>query len=140
MKFVAPVLAGVALFLAPGAAYAQLAPHPRVGGTELSTVELAAQNGTLGRARILIDLLQATNLAQASREFYNALEAPALDKYPVLKLYQEFLRAHGAIATLMSGSGSTTFALFREAGAAEDVVEKFKTRFGGSCWTAVVPV
>ena len=51
MKFVAPVLAGVALFLAPGAAYAQLAPHPRVGGTELSTVELAAQGGALDKAR-----------------------------------------------------------------------------------------
>ncbi len=100
----------------------------------------AAQNGTPGRARKLIQLLQAGDLALAGREFYNSLEAPALDKYPILKIYQEFLQTQGAAATLMSGSGSTTFALFREPAAAEAVVEKFKTKFGGNCWTAVVPV
>ena len=40
----------------------------------------------------------------------------------------------------MAGSGSTTFALFRSSLAAEAVVEKFRTKFGGNCWTAVVPV
>jgi pimeloyl-ACP methyl ester carboxylesterase len=50
VKFVAPVLAGVALFCAPSAAFAQLAAHPRVGGTELSNVELAAQGGSLEKA------------------------------------------------------------------------------------------
>ena len=53
----------------------------------------AAQNGVPGRARKLINLLQAGDLAQASREFYNSLEAPVLEKYPVLRLYQELLRA-----------------------------------------------
>ena len=99
-----------------------------------------AQNGTPGRARKLIQLLQSGDLPQASREFYNSLEAPALEKYPVLKQYQVFLRAEGASATLMSGSGSTTFALFRNPAAAEAVAEKFKAKFGGNCWLAVVPV
>ncbi len=100
----------------------------------------AAQNGTPGRARRLIKLLEAGDLAAAGQEFYNSLEAPALDKYPVLKLYQEFLRSQGAAATLMSGSGSTTFAVFPQPAAAEAVVEKFKAKFGENCWTAVVPV
>jgi 4-diphosphocytidyl-2-C-methyl-D-erythritol kinase len=100
----------------------------------------AAQNGVPGRARKLINLLQTGELPLASGEFYNSLEAPALDKYPVLQLYQEFLRAQGAAATLMSGSGSTTFALFCEPAAAAAVVEKFKTKFGRNCWTAVVPI
>ncbi len=100
----------------------------------------AAQNGMPGRARKLINLLQAGDLAAASPEFYNSLEAPALDKYPILKIYQDFLRAQGAVATLMSGSGSTTFAIFPELAAAEAVVEKFKAKFGGNCWLAVVPV
>ena len=43
--------------------------------------------------------------------FYNSLEAPAFDKFPVLALYQDFLRENGALAALMSGSGSTTFAI-----------------------------
>lgn len=100
----------------------------------------AALNGQPGRARKLITLLQTAPLAAAAREFYNSLEAPALDKYPVLALYQEFLREHGAAATLMSGSGSTTFAIFPAQAAAETAMEQFKTRFGTACWTAVVPI
>ncbi len=100
----------------------------------------AALNGTPGRAQKLIAQLQGQDLAAAGREFYNSLEAPALAKYPVLTLYQEFLREHGAVATLMSGSGSTTFAIFPNQSAAAAVIEKFKGRFGATCWTAVVPI
>jgi len=100
----------------------------------------AALNGTPGRAQQLISLLQTAPLPAAAPEFYNSLEAPALDKYPVLALYQEFLRAHGAPVALMSGSGSTTFAIFPTAATAEAAVEKFKSQFGATCWTAIVPV
>ncbi len=129
-----PALRGASFFLI----------HPGFGiSTPWAYQNLArfptAQNGTPGRARNLINLLQAGDLAMASQEFYNSLEAPALDKYPILRIYQEFLRAQGAVATLMSGSGSTTFAIFQEPAAAEAVVEKFKAKFGGNCWTAVVP-
>jgi 4-diphosphocytidyl-2C-methyl-D-erythritol kinase len=54
-------------------------------------------------------------------------------------LFQEFLRANGAAATLMSGSGSTTFAILPNRASAENLVEKFKQKFGAACWTAVVP-
>jgi len=100
----------------------------------------AALNGRPARAQKLISLLQSADLKTAGAEFYNSLEAPALEKYPVLALYQEFLRAHGAAATLMSGSGSTTFALAPNQTAGEQLVEKFKGRFGIVGWTAVVPV
>lgn len=99
----------------------------------------AALNGQPGRAQKLIQLLQGHDLAAASREFYNSLEAPALEKYPLLALFQEFLRANGAIAALMSGSGSTTFALVSSQSAAEALAEKFKQKFGASNWIAVVP-
>src|SRR5271154_6088400 len=71
----------------------------------------AALNGEKGRAQKLILKLQSGDLRAASGEFYNSLEAPALEKFPVLVLYQEFLRANGAMVTLMSGSGSTTFGI-----------------------------
>jgi len=99
-----------------------------------------ALNGKAGRAQKLVSRLQTADLKAAAREFYNSLEAPALEKYPVLALFQEFLRAHGALAALMSGSGSTTFAIVESIGAGEALVEKFKVQFGGNCWTAVVPV
>lgn len=98
-----------------------------------------ARNGQLGRARKLIHLLLTSDLRRAGAEFYNSLEAPALEKHPILAMYQEFLRAHGAAATLMSGSGSTTFAITRSEREARTLEQRFKTRFG-PCWTAVVPV
>ncbi|MDB6068294.1 MAG: 4-diphosphocytidyl-2-C-methyl-D-erythritol kinase [Pedosphaera sp.] len=100
----------------------------------------AALNGQAGRAQKLIQLLQGSDLATAGKEFYNSLEAPALEKYPLLALYQEFLRANGATAALMSGSGSTTFALAENQAAAEQLLERFKGKFGASSWTALVPV
>jgi 4-diphosphocytidyl-2-C-methyl-D-erythritol kinase len=99
-----------------------------------------ALNGTPGRAQKLISLLQTADLRGAGREFYNSLEAPALEKYPLLALFQEFLRQSGAAASLMSGSGSTTFAVTENLSAAEQLREKFKTKFGETHWTAVVPL
>jgi len=100
----------------------------------------AALNGKAGRAARLIESLRGNDLTAATREFYNSLEAPALDKYPVLALFQEFLRANGDAGTLMSGSGSTTFAIVRSPKDAETLREKFLAKFGQSNWTAVVPV
>ena len=119
--------------------------HPGFGiSTAWSYQTLAkfpqALNGTPGRAQKLISLLQAGDLNKADAELYNSLEAPALEKFPILALYQAFLREHGAAAALMSGSGSTTFALVPGQTAAENLAEKFKAKFGQTCWTAVVPV
>ncbi|MBC8097373.1 MAG: 4-(cytidine 5'-diphospho)-2-C-methyl-D-erythritol kinase [Akkermansiaceae bacterium] len=100
----------------------------------------AALNGRAGRAQKLIHLLQTSDLPGAGKEFYNALEAPALHKYPLLILFQDFLRSNGADVALMSGSGSTTFALVSNPAAAESLLEKFQTKFGTSHWAAVVPV
>ena len=100
----------------------------------------AALSGRPGRAAEVISLLQTADLATAGAAFYNSLEAPALQKYPLLALFQEFLRAQGAAATLMSGSGSTTFALLPGESAAAQLAEQFKHQFGTTCWTAVVPL
>ncbi len=99
-----------------------------------------ALNGKPGRAQQLARLLATAGLAEAGARFYNALEAPALEKFPLLAIFQEFLRNHGAAAALMSGSGSTTFALLGSRTAAEELGERVKSRFGDACWTAVAPV
>ena len=130
-----PALKGSAILLVhPGFgistpwAYQNLARFPK------------ALNGTPGRAQKLITLLQNGNLWAAGAEFYNSLEAPALEKYPLLSLFQEFFRENGAAATLMSGSGSTTFALAQNLTSAERLAEKFKGKFGETYWIAVVPI
>lgn len=125
-----------------GAAF--LLIHPGFGiSTAWAYRELArfpaALNGQPGRAQNLISLLQTEDLGAAGAEFYNSLEAPALEKYPLLALFQEFLRANGAAATLMSGSGSTTFAIVHGLDAASALAEKFKAKFGAANWLAMVP-
>jgi 4-diphosphocytidyl-2-C-methyl-D-erythritol kinase len=107
-------------------AYQQLARFP------------AAMNGERGRAQKLITMLQTSDLRTAGSAFYNSLEAPALSKYPLLVLFQEFLREHGAAATLMSGSGSTTFALAESESKAEALKERFVAKFGRTCSASVV--
>jgi 4-diphosphocytidyl-2-C-methyl-D-erythritol kinase len=117
--------------------------HPGFGiATAWAYKELArfpsALNGERGRAAKLVSLLNAGDLHDASREFYNALEAPALHKYPWLAVFQDFLRENGAAAVLMSGSGSTTFAIANDLCGAQELEERVREKFG-RCWTAVVP-
>jgi 4-diphosphocytidyl-2-C-methyl-D-erythritol kinase len=109
-------------------AYRTLAQFPR------------ALNGQAGRAQKLLALLRTADAKAAGAEFYNSLEAPALHKYPLLALFQEFLRSNGAAATLMSGSGSTTFAVAPEPAAGAELVERLRAKFGKNNWIAVVPV
>jgi 4-diphosphocytidyl-2C-methyl-D-erythritol kinase len=99
-----------------------------------------AQNGNPGRAEKLAALLATSDLTTASKEFYNSLEAPALKKYPLLIVFQNFFRENGAITTLMSGSGSATFAIVDSQPAAEKILEKFKIQFGNKMWVAAVPL
>ena len=99
----------------------------------------AALNGQAGRAEILVARLRTGDLFAAAKLFYNSLEAPALEKFPLLALFQEFLRSHGAAAALMSGSGSVTFAIVQGRNAAETLAGKFKAKFWQTCWIALVP-
>lgn len=121
---------------------AVLLAHPGFGvETAWAYRELArfptALHGEPGRAQRLITALNGTALMAAAREFYNALEAPVLAKFPVLALYQDFFREQGAAVALMSGSGSTTFAVFPSRPAAEAAREPFQRAFGGAAWLAV---
>ena len=118
--------------------------HPGFGiATAWAYKELArfpqALNGERGRARELISLLNAGDLRKAGASFYNSLEVPALEKYPWLAILQDFLRQNGAAAALMSGSGSTTFAIADDLCGAQELEERVRDKFS-RCWTAVVPI
>lgn len=129
-----PALRGAYVFLVhPGFgvstawAYQRLAGYPE------------ALNGRKGRAQELAGFLQGA-LADAAAAFYNSLEAPVLPKYPLLAEFQEFLKLRGASAAMMSGSGSTTFAIVHGRAQAESLREAFRSHFGASYWTAVAPL
>jgi 4-diphosphocytidyl-2-C-methyl-D-erythritol kinase len=100
----------------------------------------ASLNGRPGRAAEVAGLFLSGDLTRAGAALHNSLEAPVLEKYPVLALYQEFLRARGAFGALMSGSGSTTFAMFPDVASAEAAVPGFRAEFGEVGWLKVVPL
>jgi 4-diphosphocytidyl-2-C-methyl-D-erythritol kinase len=108
-------------------AYGQLARFP------------AALNGKPQRGQQLISFLQQSSLRNLRGALYNSLEAPAFEKYPILALFQKFLIENGADGALMSGSGSSTFAVVQEKSQADELAEKFKTKFGDKNWMAIVP-
>jgi 4-diphosphocytidyl-2-C-methyl-D-erythritol kinase len=97
-----------------------------------------AQKGTPGRGARLAASLKENSLKTSAPEFYNSLEVPVLEKYPILALYQDFLRSQGAAVALMSGSGSTTFALFYDEPVARDALAAFRSKFGEASWAAIV--
>ena len=99
----------------------------------------AALDGQPGRAAAVAETLARGQREAGLAGLFNSLETPVFDKYPVLRLYQDFLREHGALAAMMSGSGSTTFALFEHAGVAEAARADFVASFGETCWTTLVP-
>jgi len=69
---------------------------------------------------------------------FNSLELPVFEKYVVLSVIKKFLMGNGALSALMSGSGSTTFAITEDRPAAESLREKYHQNFGQTGWSATV--
>lgn len=98
----------------------------------------AALNGEKGRAARLVHALGKGTLEEAQPDFHNSLEAPVLEKFPLLAIFQEFLKENGAPIAMMSGSGSTTFALLPNEKIVEVLKAKFVETFGAFCWVRSV--
>lgn len=58
----------------------------------------------------------------------NSFEPPVFEAFPRLRRLREQLLQQGAFAAVMSGSGSSLFGLFRDAGVAFRVAEKFREK------------
>ena len=130
-----PVLDGKAFVLVhPGFgistpwAYLQLARFPE------------ALHGRPGRGEELVRRLREQDVEAAAKAFYNSLEAPALEKYPILEIYQRFFKENGALGALMSGSGSTTFAIADSTTEGHRLSSAFREQFGEASWIKVVPI
>ncbi|NUN93378.1 MAG: 4-(cytidine 5'-diphospho)-2-C-methyl-D-erythritol kinase [Verrucomicrobiae bacterium] len=66
----------------------------------------------------------------------NDLEKPVYRKFPILEIAKEFLLAQtGVRGAMMSGSGSTLFALLTAPEAAEELVRALRAHFGENVWT-----
>ncbi|HEY1080835.1 MAG TPA: 4-(cytidine 5'-diphospho)-2-C-methyl-D-erythritol kinase, partial [Prosthecobacter sp.] len=68
-------------------------------------------------------------------ELLNGLERPVFEKYRLLPALKSWLLDHKTVqAALMSGSGSTVFAIVRSAAEAETLAEEARDWCGESAW------
>ena len=109
-------------------AYQGLAKFPR------------AKNRPLGQANELAKNLANGSLAEAGDAFYNSLEAPVFDKFPLLKLIKQHALANGAEAALLCGSGSTVFAICPDAATAQSLGQAIEAEFGKQSLAQTVPL
>jgi 4-diphosphocytidyl-2-C-methyl-D-erythritol kinase len=89
---------------------------------------------------ILIQYIRAYNLRKIGDEMFNALETVVMDEYPVIFNLKSHLTAFGALGTLMTGSGSTVFALMPDESHAKSAVEKLSREGYFSIVTTTSPI
>ena len=89
----------------------------------------AAKQRPLGQAKDLALALKKGLIQKAYKNFYNSLELPVFNKFPLIKIIKEYALAHGAESALMCGSGSTVFAICSNNSKAELLSESFKSNF-----------
>ncbi len=99
-----------------------------------------AKNRPLGQADELARRLANGTVTEAADAFYNSLEAPVFNKFPLLKLMKEHTLASGAEAALMCGSGSTLFAICPDAATAESLGRTTESAFGQQSFVQTVPL
>ena len=99
-----------------------------------------AKNRPLGQADELAKSLANGSLAEADDAFYNSLETPVFDKFPLLKLIKQHALANGAEAALLCGSGSTVFAICPDAATAQSLGQAIKSKFGQQSFVQTVPL
>ena len=69
---------------------------------------------------------------------FNALERPVFEKFPVLAVLKKWLLAQPEVeVAAMSGSGSTTFAVLKNADAGPVLATRVRAVFGEGLWTAL---
>ncbi len=73
-----------------------------------------------------IKALQENDLKQIAQTMGNVLEDVTITHYPIIEEIKQFMKAHGAINAMMSGSGPTVFGLFEENAVAKEAYRQLK--------------
>lgn len=60
----------------------------------------------------MIQSIEAQDLPSIAGKLGNVLEQVTIEKYPVIEEIKDFMKAHGALNSLMSGSGPTVYGIF----------------------------
>lgn len=79
----------------------------------------------------LADALMRGDAAEIGELMHNDLEYALFEKFPLLGVLREELLGLGAVRVMVSGSGSSLFAIFREPGEKHRAAEKMRELFRG---------
>lgn len=77
----------------------------------------------------LIDCIRRHDDVSLAHRLSNVLETVTIPEYPVLEELKQFLRDNGAIGSLMSGSGPTTYGLYQDEILARMALKKAQERY-----------
>lgn len=77
----------------------------------------------------LIDCIRRHDAASLAHRLSNVLETVTIPEYPVLEELKQFLKDNGAIGSLMSGSGPTTYGLYQDEILARMALKKAQERY-----------
>ena len=99
-----------------------------------SLAEMPEAYGHEGQGATMLQSLETGEL----NGLYNSLETPVFQKHTVLPVLKSFLMENGALGALMSGSGSTMFAITENRPVAETLRAKHHEHFGQAGWSATV--
>ncbi|MCQ2377623.1 MAG: hypothetical protein MJ016_00230 [Victivallaceae bacterium] len=102
-------------------AYAQITPELRRGAAADAADKLAGA-------------LAARDYARAAAMLHNDLEYALFDKFPLLEILRSGLLASGALRVVVSGSGSSLFALMPNHETAERAAAGFDGKDGCRAW------
>ncbi len=81
--------------------------------------------------------LLAGNVRLAAQNLFNSLEATVFGKYPLERMLVVRLREAGALGAMVSGSGSSLFALAGDEGHAREIERVLRSRSDGAVWSRV---
>lgn len=104
-------------------------PEASVSTAEIyKKLDSSSHGGT--STRRLLAFLQGDQSVSLDSVLENALESVTETLVPAVALWKSRLREHGAVASLMSGSGPTVFGLFESSQQAQEFHGRFKEEAG----------
>lgn len=104
-------------------------PEASVSTAEIyKKLDSSSHGGT--STRRLLAFLQGDQSVSLDSVLENALESVTETLVPAVTLWKRRLREHGAVASLMSGSGPTVFGLFESSQQAQEFHGRFKEEAG----------
>ncbi len=74
----------------------------------------------------VIEGIKSGNLELIAKSAGNVLETVVTEKYPEINQYKEIMKKHGAVYSLMSGSGSSVFGLFCDKASSSSAAKELK--------------